>query len=213
MEFEIKGVKYRTAKLSVFDQLKVTRKLLPVLAGMMSDFGSIRSRLPADGKIDTVKFEHLKPVFETMLPRIAEELSSLTEDDTSAIIHPCLAVVSRRHMDGWVPVFTQGELMFDDIDLLVMLQLVARVVADSLGNFFAYTPYQHDAEPATGLTFNSLPDGLSYLLNPVDAGLIPYTALKDGSVDLYDIALLNDHLAVKADNQRRIEKWREDNDR
>lgn len=39
MEFEIKGVKYRTAKLSVFDQLKVTRKLLPVLAGMMSDFG------------------------------------------------------------------------------------------------------------------------------------------------------------------------------
>ncbi len=59
----------------------------------------------------------------------------LTEDDTEAIIHPCLAVVSRRHMDGWVPVFTKGELMFDDIDLLVMLQLVARVVADSLGNF------------------------------------------------------------------------------
>ncbi|EFN4504088.1 NTP pyrophosphohydrolase, partial [Escherichia coli] len=27
------------------------------------------------------------------------------------------------------------------------------------------------------MTFNSLPDGLSYLLNPVDAGLIPYTAL------------------------------------
>lgn len=135
MEFEIKGVKYRVAKLSVFDQLKVTRKLLPVLAGMMSDFGSIRSRLPADGKIDTVKFEQLKPVFETMLPRIAEELSSLTEDDTDAIIHPCLAVVSRRHMDGWVPVFAQGELMFDDIDLLVMLHLVARVVADSLGNF------------------------------------------------------------------------------
>ncbi|MCZ5975394.1 NTP pyrophosphohydrolase, partial [Escherichia coli] len=43
-----------------------------------------------------------------------------------------------------------------------------------------------------------MPDGLSYLLNPVDAWLIPYTALKDGSVDLYDIALLNDHLAVKA---------------
>ncbi|HFI1715649.1 TPA: lytic transglycosylase catalytic [Escherichia coli] len=30
---------------------------------------------------------------------------------------------------------------------------------------------------------------------------------------MYDIALLNDHLAVKADNQRRIEKWREDNER
>ncbi|EBW8006976.1 NTP pyrophosphohydrolase, partial [Salmonella enterica subsp. enterica serovar Javiana] len=26
-----------------------------------------------------------------------------------------------------------------------------------------------------------MPDGLSYLLDPVDAGLIPYYALKDGS--------------------------------
>lgn len=53
----------------------------------------------------------------------------------TAVIHPCLAVVSRKHMDGWTPVFNSGQLMFDDIDLLTMLQLVARVVADSLGNF------------------------------------------------------------------------------
>lgn len=135
MECSIKGHDYRVAKLSVFDQLKVTRKLLPVLAGMMSDFGSIRSLLPADGKIDKIDFDKLKPVFETLLPRIADELSSLTEEDTNAIIHPCLAVVSRQHMNGWTPVFNSGQLMFDDIDLLVMLQLVARVVADSLGNF------------------------------------------------------------------------------
>lgn len=145
MECSIKGHDYRVAKLSVFDQLKVTRKLLPVLAGMMSDFGSIRSLLPADllpadGKIDTVKFDQLKPVFETLLPRIAEELSSLTEEDTNAIIHPCLSVVSRKHMDGWTPVFSSGQLMFDDIDLLTMLQLVARVVADSLGNFLPVSP-------------------------------------------------------------------------
>ncbi|EBA4379609.1 hypothetical protein EC15_11990 [Salmonella enterica subsp. enterica serovar Bareilly str. CFSAN000209] len=135
MECSVKGHDYRVAKLSVFDQLKVTRKLLPVLAGMMSDFGSIRSLLPADGKIDGAKFDALKPVFETLLPRIADELSSLTEDDTNAIIHPCLAVVSRKHMGGWTPVFSSGQLVFDDIDLLTMLQLVARVVADSLGNF------------------------------------------------------------------------------
>ncbi|SPX13534.1 putative phage related protein [Escherichia coli] len=94
-----------------------------------------------------------------MLPRIAEELSSLTEDDTDAIIHPCLAVVSRRHMDGWVPVFTQGELMFDDIDLLVMLQLVARGSPIRWEIFCLHPLPAHDAEPATGLTFNSLPDG------------------------------------------------------
>lgn len=140
MECSVKGHDYRVAKLSVFDQLKVTRKLLPVLAGMMSGFGSIRSLLPADGKIDGAKFDALKPVFENLLPRIADELSSLTEDDTNAIIHPCLAVVSRKHMGGWTPVFNSGQLVFDDIDLLTMLQLVARVVADSLGNFLPVNP-------------------------------------------------------------------------
>ncbi|EBQ1834569.1 hypothetical protein A0Q22_20690, partial [Salmonella enterica] len=49
-------------------------------------------------------------------------------------------VVSRKHMDGWTPVFSSGQLMFDDIDLLTMLQLVARVVADSLGNFLPVSP-------------------------------------------------------------------------
>jgi len=43
MEFEIKGVQYRTVKLSVFDQLKVSRKLLPVLAGMLADFQGIKA--------------------------------------------------------------------------------------------------------------------------------------------------------------------------
>jgi hypothetical protein len=39
-----------------------------------------------------------------------------------------------------VKVFDQGVLMFDDIDLFTMLQLVARVVADSLGNFLKELP-------------------------------------------------------------------------
>jgi hypothetical protein len=50
-------------------------------------------------------------------------------------------------------------------------------------------------------------------MDPVGAGLIPYTALKDGSVDLADIARMNDWLDLKADNQARIDKWRDANER
>ena len=50
-------------------------------------------------------------------------------------------------------------------------------------------------------------------MRPVDAGLIPYTALKDGSVDLADVARMNDWLDMKADNSARIERWREANER
>ncbi|ARF49164.1 MULTISPECIES: DUF6889 family protein [Erwiniaceae] len=48
-------------------------------------------------------------------------------------------------------------------------------------------------------------------MDPVDAGYIPYTALKDGSVDLADIARMNDWLGLKHDNEARIARWREAN--
>ncbi|CCM44466.1 phage tail assembly chaperone [Cronobacter sakazakii] len=131
MEFEIKGVQYRTAKLSVFDQLKVSRKLLPVLAGMMADFQSIKAATQGG---DVYK------AMETALPKIADSLADMTEEDTNAIIFPCLSVVSRKNGNAWVPVMNQGELMFDDIDLLSMLQMVGRVVGDSLGNFLPAAP-------------------------------------------------------------------------
>ena len=58
-----------------------------------------------------------------------------------------------------------------------------------------------------------MPEGEGFLVRPVDAGLIPYTALKDGTVDLADIARMNDWLELKADNENRIAKWREANER
>lgn len=132
MEFEIKGIRYSAAKLSVFDQLKVSRKVLPVLAGMLGDFQALRESSQDGNVYSTV---------ETVLPKIADAVAGLSEEDTNAIIFPCLAVVSRRHgKDTWVPVFRDGVLAFDDIDLMSMLQIVGRVIGDSLGNFLPASP-------------------------------------------------------------------------
>lgn len=138
MEFEIKGFNYRTSKLSVFDQLKVSRKLLPILAGMMGDFQNIKAA--ANGG-DVYK------AMEKVLPKIAESLADMSEEDTNAIIFPCLSVVSRQSGKAWAPVMNQSELMFDDIDLMSMLQLVGRVVGDSLGNFLPAAPDSETAPP------------------------------------------------------------------
>lgn len=137
MEFEIKGHQYRTAKLNVFDQLKVSRKLLPVLAGMMSDFNGIKTAAQGGD---------IYQALEKSIPKIADSLAGMSEGDTNAIIHPCLSVVSRQHGKSWTPVFSQGELMFDDVDLFGMLQIVGRVVGDSLGNFLRELPGNETAE-------------------------------------------------------------------
>ena len=138
MEITIKDQKYRIGKLSVFEQLKVSRKLLPVLAGLVSDFRNIQSRLSAK---DT------EGALESILPKIADAVSGLSDADVDAILFPCLQVVARQHGKGWVPICQQGTMAFDDIDLFVMLQLVARVVADSLGNFLQGLPTSETAIP------------------------------------------------------------------
>jgi hypothetical protein len=58
-----------------------------------------------------------------------------------------------------------------------------------------------------------LPGGEDYILRPARAGLCKYEALKDGRIDLYDIALMNDYLDMEADNEAKIAKWRQDNER
>jgi len=137
MEFEIKGFNYRASKLSVFDQLKVSRKLLPVLAGMLGDFQGIKAAAQGGD---------VNKAIESALPKIADSLAEMSEEDTNAIIFPCLSVVARQNGKVWAPVMSQNELMFDDIDLMSMLQIVGRVVGDSLGNFLPAAPDKEIAD-------------------------------------------------------------------
>jgi hypothetical protein len=132
MDFEIKGKQYRAAKLSVFDQLKVSRKLLPLIAKLVSDASMLR----AAAQNKTASKEQLFSVLETILPKIADVLADMPDETVNSILHPCLSVVARKSdMGNWTPVFSDGSLMFDDIDLFSMLNIAGRVVADNLGNF------------------------------------------------------------------------------
>ncbi|CAI0906506.1 phage tail assembly chaperone [Serratia quinivorans] len=140
MEFEIKGLKYRAAKLSVFEQLKVSRKLLPLLSGLLGEIKVLR-------KLKTGQIT-IEDALKVALPVIAQTLADLSDDDSNAIIHPCLAVVSRQTGTAYTAIFTSGQLMFDDIDLMDMLQIVARVVGDSLGNFLPALPDSVTDAPA-----------------------------------------------------------------
>lgn len=52
----------------------------------------------------------------------------------------------------------------------------------------------------------NLPDGEDWLLRPVLAGVCHYESLIDGTLDLADVALLNDALDVRDENERRLKK-------
>lgn len=51
--------------------------------------------------------------------------------------------------------------------------------------------------------------GEDWVLRPVDEGMCKYESLIDGTLDLEDVARLNDRLDVKAENERRYRKAQE----
>lgn len=51
----------------------------------------------------------------------------------------------------------------------------------------------------------SLPNGMDWLLQPVARGWCKFESLKDGTLDLCDIALINDAIASHDENSRRVQ--------
>lgn len=54
-------------------------------------------------------------------------------------------------------------------------------------------------------------DGEGWLLRPVNHHLCSYESLKDGSVDLADIARMNESIDVDNENRIRLTEWAEQN--
>ena len=51
-----------------------------------------------------------------------------------------------------------------------------------------------------------MPDGEDWALRPVLRGLIRYEALIDGTLDIADVALLNDAIDVENENEARLRR-------
>lgn len=122
MEFEVNGVKYKTQKMNAFDQLHVARKLAPVVGAI----GNISALAAGDASV---------------FGSLVKAISDLPEEDCNVVLHKCLAAVSRGDTTPagttWAPIWNAQakRLMFDDIDLIVMLQITGRVIQDSLSSF------------------------------------------------------------------------------
>lgn len=52
--------------------------------------------------------------------------------------------------------------------------------------------------------------GEDWILRPVIEGLCKYESLKDGTLDLVDVAIMNESLDVRAENEKRYRKANED---
>lgn len=131
-EFEINGVEFRSGKLDTFKQLHVSRKIAPLVPKVLPAFAAITRRRKADG--ESIDAENLGLIAEAMQP-VADVLAEMSDADVEFILSNCLSVVQRKQGKDWQPIWRNGAIMFDDIELPLMIQITLKVIWDNLGGF------------------------------------------------------------------------------
>jgi hypothetical protein len=114
-EFQIGAHHYRAGRLSAKDAFHVARRLGYVLTALGIEKG-----------------DAFKPTSENFARIILVTSGQVPQADMDFALNTCLGVVKRRIGDhqGWAAITTSaGAMMYDDIDMSAMLQIVWHVIS------------------------------------------------------------------------------------
>lgn len=133
MELELGGNTYKTGRLTPFQQFHIARRLAPALLAFANTF--------KDAAKASIQGQDSEEAFLAGMGPVADALANLKDEDTEYVLNACLGVCFRQQPGGWQKVsIGPGKLMFDDIDMVVMLRLSSEVIKENLANFMGALP-------------------------------------------------------------------------
>jgi hypothetical protein len=132
-DIELGGQTYRIGPLSPMRQFHIVRRLAPVV----SAFGALPELADADGDDDGISLDALA---KSAGP-VVDALGKMSDEDSEYVILNTLRAVERKQGPGWARVIANGRngeplLMFEDIDLATLMQLVWHTLRENLARFF-----------------------------------------------------------------------------
>ena len=123
---EVGGQTYRIGKIDAMTQLHITRRLAPVMAKMGIGLDDLQGKAK-------ITINDFMPLLEP----ISRVIAMMSNVDVEYIIHTSLTVVHRQQEGGkWAPTTTGSRIMFEDIDMTVMLRLTVEALKLNLSPFF-----------------------------------------------------------------------------
>lgn len=128
---------YKTGKLDGMTQFHVARRLAPVMAAMAAAFGAVQAS-QATAEADIGEQPPKADVLSSLGP-LADAFAAMKDEEAQYVITACLRVC-RRAIGGdrgySALVTANGQMMFDDMDMVAMLRLVWTVIEENLAGFF-----------------------------------------------------------------------------
>ena len=131
-EIEVDGHIYQIGPMNTFVQFHIARRLGPLAPTILM---YLENSDPD------------KSVMDLFFPLMGT-ISTLSDADSEYILNQCLSVVTRKQESGWAKVQSSGGLMFDDITMPNMLQIVWQVILKDIADFFPSVPAISTGIPA-----------------------------------------------------------------
>ena len=128
-DIEIAGIHFRTGRMNTIDQFHVGRRVMP----LFSKLGPALAR-PTEGATP----QQMESFVIDAAGRFVDAIGTLEDAECNYVLDKCLSICSRKQGDTWAPIWNSSvmRLMFEDIDMVVMLRLCFTVLQENLGAFF-----------------------------------------------------------------------------
>jgi hypothetical protein len=138
-EFKIGNRSFKLMKIDAFKQFHLVRRMAPILAELipaMAEISKVQKKKKSNSEEE--KFDQLAKFLSPVITGI----SKLSDEDSDKVLMGLLEAVEMKQAEfgNWARLVSNGNLMFQDLDLATMLQCAGRAFMYNLQGFFSALP-------------------------------------------------------------------------
>lgn len=138
--FEVANRKFTVRKVDAIKQFHIVRRIGPLLTGMLSKSQKLQ-KVGSMKKFEALPEDEKFAIVADLVVPIMNGLSQMSDEDSECVLFGLLSAAEVQQAAGnWAPVVSGSTLMFQDMDLPVLVQVAARAFMHNLSGFFAALP-------------------------------------------------------------------------
>lgn len=133
-DFQINGKNYKLNKIDAMSQFHIVRMISPIMGDLMPAMKNVTKVTSSEEMSESEKFNAIAEIGAPILNGI----SKLSKKDSEYVLFGLLASVEMQQEHGnWARMASEAGLLFQNIELPVMLQAAGRAFAYNMSGFFA----------------------------------------------------------------------------
>lgn len=131
-EFSIGPRKYKIGKMDAFKQFHIVRRIAPILGELIPAASKMKSKNAS--QITDQDYESLAPIMNG--------IAMLSDEDANKVLLGLCSCVEiyQETSKSWARVSTDSNLMFQDLELVELLQIAGRAFVYNMKGFFTLLP-------------------------------------------------------------------------